>query len=306
MARPAARDEGRHQPGSERLWNESYYFDWFQPDGSLGGYVRVGFLPAQQVVWYWACLVGPDRSLVTVVEHEVPLPASASSLELRGPGLWADHVIDEPLDRMTLSLESFGLVVDDPADMYRSPRGEIVPFGFELEWTTDRAAYLWPPVTPRYEIPCMVRGEVLLGGERIAIDGFGQRDHSWGAARDWWSMSWCWSAGRFDDGSRWHTAGGFFPDNPWGVGYELPADGDAFEEFDSVVISERLGREGLVERATIEVGPHRLDVEPIAWSPVLLVSEDGRESRFPRALCRVQDAAGRSGLGWIEFNQPPV
>ncbi|HMT62206.1 MAG TPA: hypothetical protein PKA24_15200, partial [Microthrixaceae bacterium] len=139
-----------------------------------------------------------------------------------------------------------------------------------------------------------------------AIDGFGQRDHSWGAARDWWSMSWCWSAGRFDDGSRWHTAGGFFPDNSWGVGYELPADGDAFEEFDSVVISERLGREGLVERATIEVGPHRLDVEPIAWSPVLLVSEDGRESRFPRALCRVQDAAGRSGLGWIEFNQPPV
>ncbi|HMT62545.1 MAG TPA: hypothetical protein PKA24_16900, partial [Microthrixaceae bacterium] len=127
MARPAARDEGRHQPGSERLWNESYYFDWFQPDGSLGGYVRVGFLPAQQVVWYWACLVGPDRSLVTVVEHDVPLPASASSLELRGPGLWADHVIDEPLDRLTLSLESFGLVVDDPADMYRSPRGEIVP-----------------------------------------------------------------------------------------------------------------------------------------------------------------------------------
>ena len=173
--------------------------------------------------------------------------------------MWADHVIDEPLDRMTLSLESFGLVVDDPADMYRSPRGQIVPFGFELEWTTDRAAYLWPPVTPRYEIPCMVSGEVLLGGERIAIDGFGQRDHSWGAARDWWSMSWCRSAGRFDDG-----------------------------------------------RATIEVGPHRLDVEPIAWSPVLLVSEDGRESRFPRALCRVQDAAGRSGLGWIEFNQPPV
>ena len=29
---------GRHQPGPEPRWNESWYFDWAQPDGSLGGY----------------------------------------------------------------------------------------------------------------------------------------------------------------------------------------------------------------------------------------------------------------------------
>ncbi len=45
-------------------------------------------------------------------------------------------------------------------------------------------------------------------------------------------------------------------------------------------------------------------VEPLAWSPVLLISPEGREARFPRAMARFTAADGRSGVGWIEFNQP--
>ena len=44
--RPAPHDEGRHAPGSEPLWNESWYFDAIARDGSIGAYVRVGLLPA--------------------------------------------------------------------------------------------------------------------------------------------------------------------------------------------------------------------------------------------------------------------
>jgi hypothetical protein len=50
-------------------------------------------------------------------------------------------------------------------------------------------------------------------------------------------------------------------------------------------------------------------MSPIAWSPVHLESPDGRFSRFPRAAARFTelggDDDGRTGLGWIEFNQPP-
>ena len=47
-----------------------------------------------------------------------------------------------------------------------------------------------------------------------------------------------------------------------------------------------------------------LDVTPVAFGPVLLRNDDGRTSRFPRAMvtCRTDD--GRSGSGWIEWNQP--
>jgi len=306
MPTPDAADEHRHAPDpAVQLWNESYYFDFFDEDLTLGGYVRLGLNPGLGSVWYWACLVGPDRPLVTVVDHEVPLPSSASSMEIRHDGLWADQSVETSLDHFSLNLESFALALDDPAEMYHDPRGERVPFGFELDFHTDRGAYLWPPVTPRYEIPCRVDGEILVGEERITFDGWGQRDHSWGAARDWWANSWCWTAGRLEDGTRWHTAGGFVPGHDWGVGYRLDPGSSEFVESDSVVLEVAPGREGLPEATRVQSAGLDLTYEPLAFSPVLLVHPDGREARFPRAMARVTASDGRTGGAWIEWNQPP-
>ncbi len=300
------RDEQRHTPDDTELWNESYYLDWFSEDLSVGGYVRIGFYPNLDRVWYWACLVGPDRPLVTVIEHDVPMPRSDSSLDLRYDGLWADHVVETPNEHMSINLEAFALRVDDSTEMYRpEPRGERVPFGFELDFETDRASYMWPDVTPRYEIPCRVHGRVQVGRETIIVDGWGQRDHSWGAARDWWSIGWSWTAGRLEDGTRWHSAGGFFGDDPWGVAYELAPASTHFVEHDAVRIQADESADGLPVATRTRIGDLTLDFEPVAFSPVLLVHPDGRQSRFPRAMCRVSTADGRKGAGWIEWNQPP-
>ena len=306
MTTPDPLDERRHTPDDDPLWNESYYLDWFAEDLSVGGYARIGFYPNLGRVWYWACLVGPDRPLVTVIDHEVPLPASAASLEIRHEGLWADHAIEAPNEHMSINLEAFAVALDDPADVYHEARGERVPFGFELDFLTDRAAYLWPPVTPRYEIPCRVQGEVLVGSERIEVDAWGQRDHSWGAARDWWSMQWSWSAGRLADGTRWHTAGGFLPGADWGVAYRLDPGSGNFAEGDRVGLEVTEGRERLPTRTAVEFCGLELEFRPVAYAPVLLVHPDGRAARFPRALAEVRSADGRSGGGWIEWNQPPT
>ena len=305
MATPDPSDEHRHEPDDTQLWNESYYLDWFAEDLSIGGYVRLGFYPNLDTVWYWACLVGPDRPLVTVIEHDVAMPRSSSSLEVRHEGLWADHAVEEPNEHMSINLESFAVQLDDPAEVYRGARGDRVPFGFELDFFTDGGAYLWPPVTPRYEIPCRVHGQVQVGSEVIQVDGWGQRDHSWGAARDWWAMSWNWTAGRLDDGTRWHSAGGFFPDDDWGVAYELEPGAGSFVEHDRVAVSVEEGRERLPTRGRTSFGALELEMEPIAHSPVLLVHPDGREARFPRSMVAVTTADGRRGGGWAEWNQPP-
>ncbi len=51
-----------------------------------------------------------------------------------------------------------------------------------------------------------------------------------------------------------------------------------------------------------------LEVEVVAHSPVLLVSPEGDESRFPRSMVRYREADGRTGVGWIEYGlpQPPL
>ena len=109
-------DELAHPPGEERLWGESWYFDFTDVAGSIGGYVRLGIYPNQSVAWYWACLVREGEPLVTVIEHEADIPGPGS-LQVRSNGLWADHHCEEPLAHWGLALESFGLQVDEPTEI---------------------------------------------------------------------------------------------------------------------------------------------------------------------------------------------
>ncbi len=289
-------DERRHPPGPEPLWNESYYLDFVSDDAAVGGYIRLGLYPNLGVSWYWACLVGPDRQLATVIEPEAPVP-EGESLELRASGLWTDLIVETPLDHMTVGLEAFGVGLDDPLEAYGKMFGDRVPLGFELDWDTDGTPYRYP-VAERYEIPCLVHGEILAGAEVIDFVGHGQRDHSWGV-RDWWANSWTWLSARFDDGERIH---GLDFDGVFGVGYRQRVDG--FTEVDTVQSRPELGPGGLAVTARMALGGLEIEITPLAWSPVLLTAPDGRLSRFPRAMIRIEDAAGRTGSGWVEYNQP--
>jgi hypothetical protein len=180
-----------------------------------------------------------------------------------------------------------------------------VPFGLDLEWETDGAAYAYPPGTTRYEVPCRVHGEVLVGDERIAVDAIGERDHSWGE-RDWWVLGWTWSAGWLDDGTRFHGTTVRLGDDvvPYHPGFVLPPGGP-LAGVDHTAATHVLGEHGFPTSATTSYDDLSLEVEPVAFAPVLLEDGAGRVSRFPRALCRFRDpATGRTGAGWAEWNQP--
>jgi hypothetical protein len=303
-----AADERHHSPGDEPWWNESWYFDFATRDGTLGGYVRLGLYPnlgARGACWYWACLVGEGRPLVTVVDHDVA-PPTGGGMEIRAEGLWADHTVEVPFEHLTLGCEAFALGLDDPAALYTgAPRGERVPFGLDLEWTTDGAPYPYPPGTTRYEVPCLVHGEVLVGDERIELDGIGQRDHSWGV-RDWWTVGWTWTSGWLEDGTRFHGTQVRLGDEPvpYHPGYVQPPGG-RLAAVDHTASRPILGNHGLPVTDRVVVGDLELDVTPVAFAPVLLDDGGGRVSRFPRALCRFHDPATRRwGTGWTEWNQP--
>jgi hypothetical protein len=223
--------------------------------------------------------------------------------ELRSDGLWAEHLCREPLEHWQVANEAQGIAVDIPLDLYApEPRGRLVPMALDLDWETDGHPYHYV-FTTRYEIPCRVHGEILVGDERIAFDGTGQRDHSWGV-RDWWQFGWCWSSGHLDDGLRFHGSDIRIPDQDIGFGYAQGADG-MLVGTNAVTATETLGAGDLPTAGRISIGDLALGIEPLAFAPVLLVSSDGsRVSRFPRALCRFTAPDGRTGHGWTEWNQP--
>jgi hypothetical protein len=300
--RPAADDEGRHEPGPEPLWNESWYFDAVSDGGDLGVYVRLGRLPNQGVALYTACVCGPGRPSVMLVDAAAPLPAAGDDMQLidlRDVLVASQHCV-EPLERFQLVVGGRGSGFIDESAPLRGESGDPVEIELDLTWQTDGIPYSWRQST-RYEIPCRVTGTVRVGDETISFAGPGQRDHSWGA-RDWWAVDWMWSGLHLEDGTHIHAVG--VPQMPgYGVGYIQR--GDELSEVDAVTATETVAANGLIEQPRIVLGPPelQLDVEPVAFGALRLEAPDGRVSLFPRAMCRITSADGRTGSGWVEWNR---
>ena len=320
-------DEARHTPDGDDLWNESYYCDFVRADGSLGGWIRLGLYPNRQVAWWTTWIVWPDRPGVCSVDYRAPVPPDDGLVSEAsfGPDDTADQRIEielvHPLESFRLAASAPAHFIDPPEAVYTSGEqtGPAARLDLDLTWITDGVPYHYD-LTTRYEIPCLVTGTVAIGGETFTVDGQGQRDHSWGV-RDWWAFGWCWCSMRLDDGTRIHLADirmniGI----PVFFGYIQQPEHGLMLPATSLSVSEDVGAHGFPSKARIDIAAATaadanpeagsdlmeigLDVTPVAFGPVLLRNDDGRTSRFPRAMvtCRTDD--GRNGAGWIEWNQP--
>ena len=272
--RPGPNDERPHPRGPAPDWEESWQFDFVAADGSLGGFVRLALRPGEGSAWYWAYLAGPRRAVVVVRDHELD-PPPGRTLEVRGPGLWAQQICETPLDHWSAGLEASGVALDDPAEGLRGERGDPVPLGLDLEWEATGA-----PTAEQagYAQPAAVHGEVLLGSQRLEVDGRGWWAHRWGAA-PWRGDGWWWAAGNLDDGTS--IAAG-----------------------ESVVGPDRaLARPGggPIASMTLEHGGAEVTLTPAAWALVPLPGPRG----LARALCSWSVGDSR-GWGWCEWLQAPA
>ncbi len=300
-------DEARHTPDPEDLWNESYYCDFVQPDGSLGGWLRLGLYPNREVAWWTTWIVRPGHPGICSVDYGAPVPPG-NGLVSESDSLGRVEIdLRRPLEEFRLAARTRATTIEHPETVYTrgESSGRPTQLDLDLTWTTDGVPYHYD-VTTRYEIPCLVSGTVTVDGESRTVDGQGQRDHSWGV-RDWWAFGWCWCSMRLDDGTRIHAVDiRMMPGVPVFFGYvQTPG---AVHPATGLSVTEDIGDHGFPTKARIEIaaGEHdlALDVTPVAFGPVLLRNDDGRTSRFPRAMVRCHTADGRSGAGWIEWNQP--
>ena len=300
-------DEGRHPPDAEDLWNESYYCDFVQADGSLGGWLRLGLYPNRKVAWWTTWIVWPDRPGVCSVDYHAPVPPENGLVSESDPLGRVEIDLRRPLEDFRLAARVRATTIERPEGVYvhGEASGRPTDLDLDLSWATDGVPYHYVATT-RYEIPCLVTGSVTVGGETFNLDGQGQRDHSWGV-RDWWAFGWCWCSMRLDDGTRIHLADIRIPGMPAFFGYvQTPG---AVHPLTALSVVDDVGEHGFPRSARVEIAAapaHAIgiDVTPVAFGPVLLRNDDGRTSRFPRAMVRCSTDDGRSGSGWIEWNQP--
>jgi hypothetical protein len=308
MLKLDANDEGRHLPGTDLLWGESWYHDFAASDGSYGGYLRLGLYPNQELAWYWVHLVRRGEPLVLVRDHAVPGPSAPVSddgnrrvevASARVNGSWGPL---EPLRTYRITTDGTGVALANPADAFHDESGPKVSVQIDLTWTGVTPPFPYTATT-RFEQSAWVEGEVVIGDERIEVRCPGQRDHSWGV-RDWWLFGWVWCSGRLDDGTWWHCARSIVPKiDIFQTGYVVTPD-MRLAPVEHVDVDYELDPERLPVAGALGIGDLALTWVAELHAPVLLVSPDGKQSRFPRAVCRFETPDGRSGRGWIEFNFP--
>ena len=294
-------DEGRHDPGPEELWNESWYFDAVSDDGTLGVYHRIGRMPNAGSCLLSTCIVRPGGDSIMLVDAAAPLPPKDDEAQrIETATARVSQHCEQPLQRFRVRSAGTAAAHADHSAPLRQEAGEPVEIEIDLVWETAGVPFQWRLAT-RYEIPCRVTGTVTVDGETIEFAGPGQRDHSWGS-RDWWASDWMWSGLHLDDGT--HTHAVAVPTHPdFGVGY-VQKDGEMTETSGIRHTCEVTG-DGLVSSAKVAMDPGGIDltVEPLGFGALYLEAPDGRVSHFPRAMVRLTGADGRSGLGWMEWNR---
>lgn len=189
---------------------EAWCFDAVSDDAALGVAVCVGRNGTTGRGWYWAAVAGEGRTTVVVADPDLALPTSGPPLELRAPGLWADHNATAAGGHWSVACEAFGVALEDPWAAWGRAYGDPTPVGLDLEWD---------PVTPPvvldgdlhgaagwWSVGCEVHGEVLVGSERFELASRGSRSRWWGSgarpargeweATGWTSSGWSHRTGR--------------------------------------------------------------------------------------------------------------
>lgn len=187
-------DDGFHPyDPTERWWNESWFWDWYDDAGEVAGHCRIGCVPNQNRVWMWLYLLRDGEWLA--VEHPYldftllrrPLIAFDQ------PGLSFSYRIDDPLRAGRLYACVHARVVSGRR------AGRVLPVEVDLDFTS-----VGPPHSTgagnreghrsdsfdarRFEQPVDVQGSIVIDGEVEAFAGRGERDHSWGPR--YWLMEW--------------------------------------------------------------------------------------------------------------------
>jgi hypothetical protein len=310
----ARADDGFHPFGADPLWSESWYFDWATADGSLTGFARQAFLPNLNEIWFWLYLVFDGR-VIAVRDHHVPL--TWAKFEHRAGGLWWDFRPQEPLVAWSLQAECLGIEVDEPSELLAAEVGRPVPVGLDISFEAIAPPYQWmlpagvSPVddtpTSRFEQFGHWTGDILIGSETLSLNGFGERDHSWGR-RDWWGAPWVYTA--------FHT----------GPEFAAHAAGTTTEAFD--VCDGFVWRDGALHRVTAfgretvfdddrlpataryhledeDGGSFDAEVDVMAAVPVTIEERAGAAgpTLFRRGPARFT-VDGNRGYGDVEYNSP--
>ncbi len=182
-------DEYMHELGPEPNFNESMYFNIYDPAVELGGFFRLGNRANEGYAEMTTCLYLPDGRVGFMFQR--PRIESNDAFDAGGMRF---EVLD-PFEQLKVSYDGRVVVLEEPLQMADPKRAftenphedcrvaltytrvsDMV--GGEPEESHERPGEEF--AKGHYEQLIAGRGSISVADQRWDVEGFGLRDHSWG------------------------------------------------------------------------------------------------------------------------------
>ena len=182
-------DEYMHELGSEENFNESMYFNVYDPKSRIGGFFRLGNRANEGYAEMTTCLYLPDGRVAFMYSR--PKIANNDAFDAGG----MKFEVLRPFEELCVSYEGKVVLLDNPLAM-ADPKKAFTenPYSeckVQLTYTGVSTMFGGEPDTPHerpgeefakghYEQLIAGCGTIRVGDDTWDVDGFGLRDHSWG------------------------------------------------------------------------------------------------------------------------------
>jgi hypothetical protein len=196
-------DEYTHPLEAAENFNESMYFNLFDPERKLGGWFRLANRPNEGKGEMSICLYLPDGRIAFMFKR----PECTHNDAFDNGGMRFEVL--EPFKRVRLSYEGSVCLLENPMDMMDPGKAfktnPIVKASLALDFEGVSPMFGGEPVKEdgskieekaeeafargHYEQHMAGAGVLTLGEERFELSGYGLRDHSWGP-RYWQNIAW--------------------------------------------------------------------------------------------------------------------
>jgi hypothetical protein len=203
-----AQDEYMHENTGEPHFNESMYFNFFDPELRCGGFLRIGNRPNERYAETTVCLYQPDGSVL--FSYQRPEIEGNEAFDAGG----IRFEVDQPFEKLRIAYRGKACHLREPMEM-SDPRAAFsanpfLPVEIELgidgvgpmaggERTRPSSGHEQEFARGHYEQHHRAVGVIAIGEDRQAFHGLGLRDHSWGP-RSWQAPAFYrWLTANFDD-----------------------------------------------------------------------------------------------------------
>jgi hypothetical protein len=182
-------DEYMHELGPEENFNESMYFNVFDPKSRIGGFFRLGNRANEGYAEMTTCLYLPDGRVGFMFAR----PKIHDNNGFDAAGMQFEVI--RPFEELQVSYQGKVVLLEDPLAM-ADPKKAFTenPYAdanVQLTYSGVSTMFGGEPDTPHerpgeefakghYEQLIAGCGEITVGDDTWEVDGYGLRDHSWG------------------------------------------------------------------------------------------------------------------------------